>query len=261
VSIHNHDPSIHQHDPSIHDHDPSIHNHESSIENHLATSGPVPPGAPVLWYDAQDVNFGAAQPADGAAVTTWKNKGSAGAGGDATQGVAGARPTFRLVGDVGTINDLSAVSFDGGDLLRSGAVSAMAQPTMIASVVQFNGGAVFHDGRDGVSRNQVWVGGGFFSLYAGSVVTGNIAAVVGSYHQQVSVFNGASTTIRVDKADSSTGNPGAAGLDGITIGAGGDDSGPLTGHVVELLVYNGSLPSVADVEAYFDTKYGGTWPQ
>lgn len=227
----------------------------------------APPGAPQFWFDAQDINLlGNAGIANLDPIGTWKNKGSLGASGDIVQGVAGQRPKFSLVASAPKINSLSAVRFTaaGSTFLTSASVASMPQPNLVAIIVRRSASAdgVWFDGLTG-HRHQIWYDSvaNKFSLFAGTVVNANVGPTLNGYDLVVATFNGASTALRVNLSAATIGNPGANDMTGATIGSNSDPSGYIDGDVVEALVYNGTLPLATDVEAYFQAKYGSTWPQ
>src|SRR6266446_5458351 len=87
----------------------------------------IPPGAAVLWYDAQDINLlGNVGINDADPIGTWKNKGSLGSAADLLQASAPNRPLFRKIAAVGKINNLSALEGDGARFMASSAFTVLA---------------------------------------------------------------------------------------------------------------------------------------
>lgn len=229
----------------------------------------APPGFSGLraWYDAQDINLlGNVGIADLDPIGTWKNKGSLGSAADIVQGVAGQRPKFSLVASAGKISNRSAVRFVAASntYLQSASFAALTQPNLIALVLRRSASAdgVWFDGMT-LHRQQVWYDSiaNKFSIYAGTVRNADIGPTLNGYDLVVATFNGASTAMRVNLTNAVIGNPGTQDMTGVTIGCNSDPASPIDGDVAEALVYNGTLPTVADVEAYFRAKYGQTWPQ
>jgi len=218
-----------------------------------------------LWFDAQDINAGAGQPLDGAAIATWKNKGSIGAGGDCVQATGANRPLFKTVGAVGKLNNLSTVRFDGAnDFLVSADFTALTQPTLVCLIGSRNGAAsqVFCAGNGVTNRNQIWYDASVnkWALYAGAVTDGALTADDAKYTMFAATFNFASSVFRVNGANNAIGNPGNNVLDGFSLG--GDEGGgaPLNGDIVEAVVYVDTAPNLVaralSFEAYAVAKYG-----
>ncbi len=227
---------------------------------------PVPPGLLNLpaWYDAQDIDLlGNASLTDTQLLNLWKNKGSLGALADLSQVSVPNQPSFKLVAEVGKLNGLSSVLFSGAQDMISPNVPAMTAPFKMAGVVYraASGGDVFWDGNDGVSRCA------FFAIASWTMYAGASLSTPGSpadllYHQTTQYWNNASSVLRLNGVQENTGNVGTAALDGFRVGVGGDGTSFLTGQLVEWLVWwGGAFPSDADIEAYFDAKYGTGWPQ
>ncbi len=230
------------------------------------TLGNSPPGTPTLWFDAQNIDgLGNSSLVDGQQIGTWTNLSSLGAAANAVQATGGLRPTFKLLGSSGKINNKSSVLFTPTQWMQTPNVANQAQPNVICAVMKpIAGNGTIADGNDGVNRNDLLFSGGTFQLFAGtSLYNSAIAATAGSYHVLRALFNAASSTIRVNKATSTAGtSPGTAILDGLSIGVAGDATTPINGEIVELLVYGaGTAPADALLDAYFDTKYGSSWPQ
>jgi hypothetical protein len=235
---------------------------------HYPAAGAIPPGAPVLWFDAQDINLlGNVGVADNDPIGTWKNKGSFGASGDVVQGTAANRPLFKLVAAAGKLNNLSALRGDGSnDNLVSGVTAVMTQPNLVCAVVRRSSttDSVWIDGRVNTNRIEVIYlnsSADQVAVNAGSSQVSNKVVTQNTYHQVCATLNGASTALRVNKATATIGNAGTQTADGITLFSNADPSAYMSGDIAEVLVYSGSLPTVADVEAYFDAKYGSSWPQ
>lgn len=225
-----------------------------------------PPGAPILWFDAQNIDgtFNSSL-VDGQALGTWLNGGSNGSGGNAVQATGGLRPTFKKVGSAGKINNLSSVLFTPTQWMQTANVASVAQPNVICAVCKpIAGNGTVADGNDGVNRNDLLFSGGTWQLFGGTALyNSTLAATAGVYHVLRALFNTTSSTIRANKTTSTAGtSPGAASLDGLSLGVAGDATTPMNGEIVEVIVYGaGTAPTDVLLDAYFDAKYGSSWPQ
>jgi hypothetical protein len=238
------------------------------VSNYQNSPFVLPPGTPYLWYDAQDINLGGnAGINDGDPIGTWKNKGSAGVAGDLTQAVGGSRPALKKVGLAGKLNNLSTVQFSGGT--KSIAVAAgltINQPDMVTIVVKTTNAALaqaFYQFGAGYSQQFAVSGAGLWQLYAGTQYTSALAITANSYFLLLTTWNAASTVFRINKVgDPGITTPGANNATGLTLGFDPVAPGsPMTGEIAEMLVHTGTPPTAANVEAYYDAKYGAGWPQ
>lgn len=228
-----------------------------------AVAAPTPPGTPALWYDAQDLKGlgdSNATQVDGTGVASWSSKGSH-AGAAMVQATGSAQPIFRKVATSGKINNLSAVQGDGTQWIQNLAfTTALVQPTMVAMVVRptdLAGFVILFDGFTARQRIIVTNVTGVINGFAGSSVNYSSAMTAATWATNVMTFNGASSVNRLDGVQSSTANPGANGLDGVQLfSLNGSNIAPAM--FAEVLVYDGTLPSAASVEAYFAAKYGAT---
>jgi hypothetical protein len=223
----------------------------------------TPPGSPALWYDAQNIdgtNNGSLVNLQ--TIGTWKNLGSLGAAGDVLQATAGLKPQYVAIASGGKLNNKSCVRSDGTRTMQSGALTTLNQPTLVAVVAMTTtiaGGICdIVDGRT-AARNILGRNGAPFLGFAGSFVTPVGNFVANTYHGLNLNFNGAASIGRFDGAASGAVNPGAGGLDGVTLFSDLAAGSLWTGDIIELLVYNGGgQPTAAQVEAYFTTRYGAT---
>ncbi len=226
--------------------------------------GLSPPGTPVLWFDAQNIDgTNNSSLIDGQAIGTWTNLSSLGAAGNAVQATGGLKPTFKKVASAGKLNNLSSVLLTPTQWMQTANVATWNQPNTIWVVVNNAGGGTrtFVDGNDASNRNDL-LATATWEMFAGTALSDStIAATTGKYMAIRATFNGASSSMRINKT--STGalaTPGAALLDGLSIGVGGDATSPGAGEIVEIVVYN-SATADTFLDSYFDTKYGSSWPQ
>lgn len=93
------------------------------------------------------------------------------------------------------------------------------------------------------------------ALYAGSSAASNGALAVGAWGSVAAVFNGASSSLKVDQTAATTGNPGAASAGGLTLGAQASGAGPANIQVAEEIVYSVAHDAAAQaaVIAYLST--------
>jgi len=225
-----------------------------------------PPGSPIFWFSAQSID-GALNSTlvDGQQIGTWVNLGSTGAGGNLVQATAGLRPTFKLLASAGKINNKSSALFVPTQWMQTANTATFAQPNVICAVVRPNtGSGTVADGNDAVNRNDILLSGSTWQLFAGTALyNSTLAATANVYHVVRSLFNTTSSTIRANKVTSTAGtSPGAASIDGMSIGVAGDATTPLSGEVVEIVVYGaGTQPADGLLDSYFDGVYGSSWPQ
>jgi len=221
-----------------------------------------PPGAPILWFDAQDINLlGNAGIADNDPVGTWKNKGSLGTAGDLVQATAGFRPKFKKIASAGKLGNLSGVLADGvDDTMSTAGFAAKAQPNFYIAVMRIDNTAaawILQNGDGGgVQRNQISSAGTTLNLYAGSVYASAAAVVQGTFHTVAGLFNGATSIAYVDGAAAASGNAGAQPLGAFEIFAAAAGTF-FTGYLIELLGYNSAQAEPA-ARAYLAAKYGVT---
>lgn len=205
------------------------------------------------WYDADNLGL-----ADNAAVRSWPD--SSGHLRDLLQGTAANQPTLQT----NELNGHSVVRFDGtNDYLTTAFGLTLAQPLRIF-VVAKSATASGHrvvDGIDGTNRAAMYgVPSSTWRMWAtGAEVIGPTRDA--NYHIHYVRFTGATSTIRVDGGAGTTGNPGAAGLAGLTIGAGQDLAAFHDGDIAEIIVYSSTL-TFAQLNAlgrYLSVKYALPW--
>lgn len=231
----------------------------------LASLSPPPPGTPVFLFDAQNIDGTAnSSLVDGQTLGTWINGGSTGAGGNAVQATGGLRPTFKKVASAGKLNNLSSVLFTPTQWMQTANTATFAQPNVICVITKIAAASTIADGNDAVNRNDILSSAGTWQQFAGTALyNSTLASGVGTYHVLRSLYNTTLSTIRANKVTSTPGtSPGAASIDGISLGVAGDATSPLNGEIVEVVVYGaGTAPADALLDAYFDAKYGSSWPQ
>jgi hypothetical protein len=181
------------------------------------------PTTDIAWYSsfwAEDPLW-AEKPADGVAVTTWRNAGTLGTA--ATQSTEASQPTYR--GSVTALNNRPAVDFDGtDDRLEIVSGVSLAQPFSVVWIgsadvallaqafVGLNSGAN--------ARRLGLTNGGAVSLNLGAALNSATARSANTGYMVNGYANGASSTTTVNGTADASGNAGASSLDQIIIGAG-----------------------------------------
>lgn len=224
---------------------------------------PTPPGTPSLWYDAQNIDgLNNSSLVDGQVIGTWSNRGSLGSSGNVVQATAGLKPTYKQVASSGKLNNKSCVRSDGARSMQSGALTTLTQPTLIAAVALTTSVAAgirwIIDGRT-TQRDAMGQNGSPVEIFAGTFIQPGQNWSANTYQNVDCTFNGASSVCDMDGTASSSFNPGAGGLDGVTLFSDLAAGSLWIGDIVEVLVYNGGgQPTAAAVRAYFTAKYGAT---
>jgi len=216
-------------------------------------SGFVPSGTPVGWWDASTISA-----TDGDKIQTWLDLTVN--GNNLLQPTESKRPTYKS-GGADLINGLTILRFVPTNAIRMEPLAfTLAQPCTIFVVVKpvaWAHGGSFIDGFTLVSAliaqrtttpNIALYGG---STYAAT----NTNCTTGSAHVITARFDGASSFLRVDGANQTTGNPGSAAPNGLTVNGNQLNSGHTESDFCEIIVYNGS-ESVATNEAGLMTKWG-----
>lgn len=222
----------------------------------FGSASPLVPFSPtqiaglMLWLEADTLALSDTDP-----VTTWAD--SSGLGNDATQAVAGAKPTFRT----SVINGLPVVRFDQTDDLLATASFSLVHPFTIFVVTKFNqaqsGNDTLFDGvtavnsarlyRASATQLQMYAGGG------GPTPTTTPEA----FHVLTCIYNGASSGMRVDGGAAVTGDPSNTNPGGITLNATAPLGNPGGQDMAAFLTYQGvvSAPNQLLAESYLKTKY------
>lgn len=201
----------------------------------------------------------------GGAVSAWADQSGTGdTNKNVVQGTAANKPTYTA--SHASYGNKPAIVFDLDDQLLSAAWAvALAQPLTLFLAGHTTTRTTNHymfDNRTDPSQCALYdsTAGSGVTIYAGAA----IAAAVASTDPKITccVFNGASSTILVNqKTAQATGNAGANGLTGTSIGnyAAGGSFGN-NGPVAEVIVYSGAL-SASDIDRvmdYLGARYGIT---
>lgn len=227
----------------------------------IAPSSPVPPGNPGLWYDAQDINAGGAQPGDGAAISAWKNKGTLGAAWDLAQATGAAQPLFQAIATPGQIANRSSVKSTGTQWMATAVLSAQPVAAVCATVWRSDSVAasVFaYDGNTGGREGVNVFTGGIIQLSGAGTYNTTQTLSVSTWNALVVNYNtGATSFLRLNGIQGASGNCTPGGITGVTLFSFAGGGGIATGQIAEQLWYWDGTP-VADIEAYLSARYGAT---
>jgi hypothetical protein len=222
---------------------------------------PRPPGAPIWWFDAGDVDANLNNSiAPNAGVASWIDKGSRAQ--NATQATGGLQPLFRRIAEGGRIGSLPAVQFDGiDDSLLTAAGAAIAGPLTIACVHRFTAAPAFGTVYSSLTAGtRVSMGQNPLPSYrisrGISVDHTTQIPVAGDWASAIVRYDGAQTVFRVNGVDSSPGNPGASAPTGLTLGSLEGVSSFFNGHLVEFLAWADTSVTLDAIQAYLDARYG-----
>jgi len=208
---------------------------------------------PFAWYDAADT---ATITESGGAVSQWDDK--SGNGRHVSQGTASRQP----ITGTRTLNNKNVLDFVSADGLFSANLN-QAQPFTIFGVAQSdvllpaNSQFVGND----VGAPTIFINGaGGWSIFALTILNSNVVNDTNS-HVLSAIFNGASSSLSLDKRIIATGNAGTAGLVNkrIVLGlSGGDLSSVWDGTIAEIIYYSKilTLNQILVVETYLANKWG-----
>jgi hypothetical protein len=216
---------------------------------------------PSLWLDARSVTgFGSARPADGATVQTWTDL--SGNSRSATQGTAGFRPVYRVSA---TGLNKPALVFDGVDDYMQTTQWVGSQPQTRYLVFYITDNTVndkhLCSTMDATKREDIYIQLSQSSprIFSGSAASGS-SSVMGSPVVLTVVFNGASSSIRVNGANEASVSPGAGQTNGFTIAAYGGGAvsnwAPVTLGAVLSFESAHSAAQRTNVERALGTMYG-----
>lgn len=197
------------------------------------------------WYDATQITG----LADGDPVATWTDV----AGGrNATQGTSAARPTYKTA----IQNGRPVVRFDGVDDFVNASAVSVSQPDTIFIVAKQTSTGSTKNAYDGNTTRQTLECGTSYVINAGANVS--TAGADTAWHVHTAIYNGASSSHRLDGALGSSGNAGTNALASLNIGTYRNFAGFWPGDIAELIIYTGALGSTdrAAVEAYLKAKWG-----
>ena len=206
-----------------------------------------------LWLDASDA---ATITLDGSNnVSQWNDK--SGNARHASQATTTRRPSYTGSNQV---NGITCPRFDGtDDYLATGSFSISQPSTMIVAFRRPSTGMqVLVDAT--VGRNQVLMNGNPLYMYAGTALQGGPTVSANATHRATAIFNGSSSTIRLNGSVAASGDSGSSSMSGsFLVGIANNlTQFPYNGMIAEICWYTGVLTSdqISSVESYMLTKWG-----
>lgn len=229
-----------------------------------ASTLPQPPGAPIVWFDPQDIDLSSnGTLTDGASIATWKNKGSLGSAWDALQATGATQPTFKKVSAAGKINNLSSVISNGSQWMQTALQSARPSANFIMALgfkcTSIASTQFLIDGHTGGRSGLATTGtSGALIVTGAGAVTSNKSVAAGAYDVAVVSFNGASTIVTLDGSDSAAVSPSNQALTGVTLFSGvTPPSLVASAELLDVLIYEDSTTK-AQIASFYSSKYGAT---
>ena len=176
-------------------------------------------------------------------VSKWYDQ--SGNSNDAVQTATGNMPKiYDGTTGVVTENGKPAVDYSSGDILQTGSISLVSQPTTRISVATTSSPLyTFGEGfQDGTTTNRQQVGydlQGKWRIYAGTSAYASTGPTAGTRYLAFALFNGANSSLHVDSTSVYSANVGTHGLDGVSLGGGlgGSSYGRVLGKIQETIVY------------------------
>lgn len=197
----------------------------------MTISGPSPRARvatlrPAAWYQ-----FGVGITSSASKVSQWSDQTSNVR--HLLQATANNKPTLQSDG---------SILFDGSNFFLQTATFTLVQPStlyMLWRQVTWNSGGVCCDGFTAASGQIVQTTGTpQINISAGSSTAANTGLAVNTYAATAAVFNGASSSLQVNKKPATTGSAGTTAMAGLTIGADGSGGNPANVQVKEVILFN-----------------------
>ena len=205
----------------------------------------------VLWLAADKITG----LSDADPVVTWEDE--SGTGDDPTQGTADLRPTYQT----GELNSLPVVRYDASnDRLVVALATDLVQPITQFGVVKIGADTATNrqiDGGDtGATRCVTFINGGNWELFAGTLLSG-AAISADTWYYFIALFNGASSSLRVNGSEVLSGDAGAQDHGGYSIGSAFDGSAVWQSDFAEYGIQDGAISAgeITSLEAYIVDKY------
>jgi hypothetical protein len=223
------------------------------------------PPSGVLWsdfgtlvgeWDAEEIGQ-----ADDSAVASWAD--TSGNGHDLVQATEADQPVYKT----GIVNGRAVVRFARADsqFLQCVAFTEVAQPTTLVVVARHTELASSYypflvDGLDSSHRHALHQEETTETrINAGSAVSLGDPAVDDTWYYFVVTFNGASSDCRRNGSSIGTGNAGAQGITGLTVGCAYDENAAtmLGGDIALILLYDGAVTGddLTALEAELASRY------
>lgn len=188
-------------------------------------------------------------------VTAWADQ--SGVGNDVAQGTAANQPKLISAG----LNGRNYLQFSGTQWLSGNYVSALTRPITAYVVARATAAGTFLGGapNDPIRFVLDWLSGsGTWRMYSGVNLLGSVADP--NWHYFGSLFNGASSTLRVDGAQQAAGDAGSNNNYSVSVLGAINASGgaPLSGGIAELVFVDASIGAGdrTKLESYLSAKYG-----
>lgn len=205
----------------------------------------------VLWLDAADASTITVDGSNN--VSEWRDK--SGNARHAAQSTALNRPSYTSGGQV---NGINAPTFNGTSHHLLTPSVTQAQPTTVFVALRPTSNTLYRGVFDGTTaRNAIYGLNGTLNIFAGTELVGTTALTLNSAAQLTAVFNGSSSSLRVNRSAQSSGNSGANSLSG-NIYIGRSSNTYWEGQIAEVVAYSAVL-SASDrdaVETYLASKWG-----
>lgn len=210
-----------------------------------------------FWAEGSE--FEALGLSDSDPVSSWPDEAATH---DASQATGTRQPIYRA--SVAALNGQPGIEFDtSDDYLQTAAFTEISQPHTIVSVVRFTTtgqsrgtGAVAHHGIASGKRAALFQSGaGNMGISAGTAITGGGQDTLA--HLYIAEY-GATDTLAEDGTTIISGDAGAEGLTGLTLGAGFNIANFLGGYLAFLGLYDGTLTAQqkSDLLAWSKSHYG-----
>lgn len=219
---------------------------------HGKVAGPgEPSGTPHMWFKADAITG----KNDGEVLPQWDDE--SGNGWDMVQATVNKQPTYQT----NELNSLPIVRFDGvDDRMAVDGVTGLSQPSTIFIVfkqVTWTSTRFIFDGRTaGSMQFYQFPDSPKLRMYAGAADPNidNSAVALNTWAYATIRVNGASSFVRVNGGNQTSGSIGSNTGNGFTIASTGADN--LHGHieVAEIMIYDGAEDYVNN-ESYLAAKY------
>jgi len=205
-----------------------------------------PSGSPVGWWKADAITG----LEDNDPVGTWPDQ--SGNEYDLIQADGGKKPLYKT----NIQNGLPGVLFDKiDDTLYKAYGTTYNQPCTVFAVtkcIATNHTGIMFDG-SGANRQQIaYISDDTYQLYAGTALGGGTTGTTCAIH--TGLYNGASSTLRVNEVEILAGNAGAAGSESMSMGDVPGAGVVWNGYIFEIVYYDGN-EDPTDNEVGLNTKY------
>jgi hypothetical protein len=188
-------------------------------------------------------------------VTTWADQ--SGNGNDATQTVDANEPALVA----SQINGLPVVRFNGTSHYMAGTLTASsAQPNSLFVVGKFSnttGNRFIFDGDTANNRHALYLqsGSAIFRMYSGTSLADGASDT--SNHYFSCIFNGTSSSMRIDGASAASGNASTESIQDFVLGGAFDYSSLCAGDIAEIILYTDEKSGAdrINIEQYLANKY------